>query len=327
MSAVSCTCDTPVFGKLSRPSCVIIQGVLYSPMLVPRYGSDGLRNTIDLAADPLTFLNPLGVAGDYATVGAYIKAKAEDSDFNALDRFYPSPKVETATFDRTDTVYDTAGSGRRVQLDGVGGVRTFAYEYWNKDAVQAMLREIQKYGCSDLDLYYIAVDGAMWGIKDDPKTYVIRGYEMDTATFDSYLMYATDTTTNKLSVSFDLDQQECDKNAYAITAEELGYKATTLKSPIAAFSIVSNPTTTTILMVPYQNFGTASISGILTGLLDAAFVITSAESGVLAHATPLVETEDGYTITMDVALVSTETITIETTALGYEVENAVFVVA
>ena len=102
MSTGICSCGTPTFGNLARPNCVITQKALAFPIMIPRYKSDGSRNTIDLAADPLTYLNPLGVAGDYATLGAYIKSKIEDSEWDAQERFYPMPRVENATFERTE---------------------------------------------------------------------------------------------------------------------------------------------------------------------------------------------------------------------------------
>ena len=77
MSSVICSCTASTFGNLARPNCVISQKALAFPVISPRYKADGSRNTIDLSVDPLTYLNPAGVAGDYATLGAYMKEQSK----------------------------------------------------------------------------------------------------------------------------------------------------------------------------------------------------------------------------------------------------------
>ena len=326
-TGISCDCTTVSFGNVTRTNCVIEQKALAFPMFVPRYGSNGTRNTIDLAADPATFLDPTGALGAYATLGAYIKDKVENPAFAPEDRFYPTPKVEEATFERTDTIYETAPSGRKVKLDGIGGIRTFAMKLWAKDAVHGIQRELDKFGCSDLDFFYVDITGAIWGVKDDASTAVIRGYEMDTESFDVFREYATDTTTQKLNLMFDLDRDECEQNSYVVTTAELGYKGTALKSPITVSHTVTNPTTTTILSVLYMEFGTGKTPTPLTELVGTDFVITSDVTGVLAHAGDPTESPAGsYLTTMDAPLVSGHVITVEVAKVGYDIQTATFTV-
>lgn len=327
MSTGICSCEEKKFGNTGRPNCVIEQKALAFPIVVPRFGSNGSRNSLDLSVDPTTLLDPNGDAGNYASFGDYIKDKCENPAWAAEDRFYCMPRVESATFERTETVYETAPSTRKYKVEGVGGVRTWAMQLWAKAAVSGMHRELSNYGCSELDVFYVDIAGAIWGIKDDSTTSVIRGYEMSAETWDVFKEYATDTTVGKLMVSFDLDNEECEENSYGITAGELGYKATSLKGLISAYSTAEDPTDTTIEVVLITGYGTASKAGTITGLDNAAFTVTSDISGELAHTVAAVESPDGtYLLTMDVALVSGHVITVDTIANGYSVDSTKFTV-
>lgn len=323
MSEAICSCETPAYGNLGRTNCVIEQGALSSILIVPRYKADGTRNTLDLAVDPLTLLNPAGVAGDYATMGAYIKDKTDNAAWPAQERFYPSPRVRNATFERTETAYETAASGEKFRLSS-GGVRSKKMELWAKDAVSQIYRELKKFGCTELDEYDVDVNGAIWGIKDDATTSVIRGYEMATETFDVFKDYATDASVNKLMLSFDLDNAECEENSYAITANELGYKATALKGLISGYTSSDNTDLSTVVVDVTTRYGSASTYQPIVGLLDANFIVTDAIGTVLAHA-GTVENPDGtYTIDMTAPLTVTDVYTVNVVTTTYDVAGSSF---
>ena len=92
MSTGICSCGSPSFGNTGRPNCVIEQKVLAFPVIAPRFKKDGSRNTIDLAQDPLTIADSNGATGNYATIGAYILDRVENTNWSAQDRFYALPK-------------------------------------------------------------------------------------------------------------------------------------------------------------------------------------------------------------------------------------------
>ena len=320
MSTGICSCGTPTFGNLARPNCVISQKALAFPIMIPRYKADGSRNTIDLAADPLTYLNPLGVAGDYATLGAYIKAKIEDSEWDAQERFYPMPRVENATFERTENVYEVAPSTTKYAT-GLGGVRTWNMELWGSDSAYQIYRELKKFGCSSLDVFYVDLGGAIWGIKDNDQDSVIRGYEMGSNTWDVFKQLATDTTVPKLNITFDLSNAECEENSYAITSEELGYQATSLRGLISGWVDADNTDLSTIVATVNTYYGSAKVSQKIVGLVDADFIIKDAAGTVLAH-TGTVENPNGtYTITMTAPLTVTDAYTVKVVTPTYDVAN------
>ena len=325
MSTGICSCETPAFGNMARPNCVIEQKALAFPVIVPRYKADGTRNTIDLAVDPLLLLNPAGVAGDYATIGAYIKDKTDNAAWDAQERFYPMPKVENASFERTETVYETAPSTQKYKLDS-GGVRSWKMELWAKDSVFQIYRELKKFGCSELDVFYIDVAGAIWGIKDDASTSVIRGYEMSSETWDVFKDYATDTTVSKLMVSFDLENSECEENSYAITSDELGYKATALKGLISGYTSADNTDLSTIVVDVTTRYGSASTYQPIVGLLLANFLVVDSLAGAVA-VTSVTENPNGtYTLATTAPMTVTDTYTVNVVdASTYDVASSSFV--
>ena len=326
MSTGICSCGSPSFGNTGRPNCVIEQKVLAFPVIAPRYKKDGSRNTIDLAQDPLTIADSNGDTGNYATIGAYILDRVENTNWDAQDRLYPLPKVENNVVERTETVYETTPSGTKYKIDGVGGVISFSFQLWGKDSVAQIQRELNKFGCSDVDFFYVDIAGAMWGIKDDSSNCVIRGYEISADTWDVFKVWATDTTVNKLSISFDLDNDECVENSYAYTADELGYKATSLKGLISARSISDNTDLTTVVVKVEADNGSACDYYDVAGLTGANFEIANASAPTVGLPnTGAVESPDGtYTVTMSSALVASDSYIVKVTASGYDVASSTF---
>ena len=248
MSIFSCDCNVPAFPSLGRGNCVIEMRTMAFPILVPRFKADGSRNTINLAS---------------ATLGADIAALIAPTTASQ-ERLYPFPRVEEPTFERTETVYDTASSTRKYKVFGVGGVYTVAFQLWGKSAVNAIMRELEKIGCSDVDMYMATVDGNLWGIKDSQTDTIIRGVEVNAETFDSFKSFPTSTTVEKAMIDFDLENTENVNNFYAITADELidsgGLRSTALVPNIAGYITGAALTNTTSSAVVYESLGSTENS-------------------------------------------------------------------
>jgi hypothetical protein len=278
-----CSCDGGTYVNLNRPNCVIEMKAIAFPIIFPRYDKDGNRNFIDLAT--------------VTDVGQHIKDMI--ANYTTGDkRWVPFPRCENASFDRSETVYETAPSTRKYKIEGVGGVRTMKYELWGKDGVHAILRELEKIGCSEMDFVLVDVAGNIWGIKEDPTSTILTGYEMATETFDAFKVYATDTTTQKIMVQFDLDNETSESNSFAITPSELGYKGTTLKGLVSTNLEALSATATTIIAYVSNGFGSALNALPITGLVVGDFLV-KVNGGAGAFPTSIVETTAGrYTLTV-----------------------------
>jgi len=311
MGANICSCGNPQLPNLGRPDCVIEMKAIAFPIIIPRYKADGVtRNTIDLAS---------------ITLGQDIKDLVKASTA-LLERIYPFPRCENISFDRTDTVYETAPSTRKYKIAGVGGVRTFKFETWGKDAVHAILREMKKIGCTDVDFLLVDVAGSLWGIKDNESDTVMRGYTMATETFDAFKTYATDTTTSKLMFMWDLDNAEAEECSYAIVSSELGYSATTLKPNVGASISLVELDATHVQFTVTSGFGTAVTNDPITGLVDANFVVTA--NGTPVPIIPsIVETSAGvYSFNHLDADITVGDLVVGSVinAIGYDVANGSF---
>lgn len=281
MATEGCFCGNNALGNLGRPPCVLQMYTIASIIVWPRFDEDNNRSSIDLTSP---------------TLGADIRALIE-ADSTPL-RIYPFPKFENVTLPRTDTVYETAPSNRKVKIPFVGGIRSFTGELWDKDAVEAMLRELESYGCGTYDFAIIDVAGQLWIHKDTPESTVANGFKMDSATFDAFKMYATDTTTNKINVSFDFDKYQKDSTAYALTPEDLGYPATDLEGLQSGYMTVEALTTTTWQVTVFGGFGSALNTNKIKGIITANFNAFNEVDDTSVTVSGAVENDPGiYTLT------------------------------
>lgn len=287
-------------------------------MLMAATGSNGLPNTIDVSSP---------------TLGADLQAKLNAVD--PRDRIYITPKLHNVTKVRTETQYEETASGIKFKLDGVGDITTLTAELWDKDSAFQIQRELKKAGCTDMVAFDVDIAGCIWGILDDKNSSDLRGYKVAPGTVDSFGVESTDTTVQKVILSWDYDKDECMENSYAITSEELGYKASTLTPLMSAEVVATEPVDGTVNIVVRTCFGTAAnrvpVVGldsvappIVIGLLNVTTnTAMTAPTGFAAVA----NSEGEYTfdyLTAEAALNDVIQITI-TGATGYDVETVTFV--
>ena len=310
MSVISCDCTSPSFPILGRPNCVVEMQAIAFPIFVPRFKADGTRNTIDVTS---------------GTIGANLLALIQTTTAD-LERWYPSPKMENITFERTDTVYETAPSTKKYKIDGVGGVYTFKGELWAKEAIHSLLRELEAVGCSDIDVFFATVDGNIWGIKDNETDTVMRGYELATETFDAFKTFAMDTSTQKIMVSFDFENTEAMSASYVVTQTELGYNSKTLRALIPAYQVVTSASVTNLVSTIYTKANTANPGGVVKGLLAAAFTVTL--DGVPSVPTTVTETpaNSGIYVFVMPTMTATETALISVFSVLHDIDNGSVIV-
>lgn len=312
MGQTICSCANPNFPVLGRPDCVLEMKAIAFPIIVPRYKADGVtRNTIDTTSP---------------TLGADIQALIATSTA-LMERIYPFPRCENITFERTETVYETAPSTRKYKIAGVGGVRTLKFETWSKNAVHNILRELKKVGCTDVDFFLVDVSGSLWGILDSPTDTAMRGYAMATETFDAFKEYATDTTTQKLMISWDMDNDECEENAYGISSEVLGYSATALKPLAPAFIKLVELDATHVQFTVVEPDGSTSgqpVVGLTTS--GAVFAVVSDIDGAIADVSVNTTSDGVYSYEHAGSITASAIVTGTITgATGYDIASGSFV--
>lgn len=307
MASSNCTCEDNALGNLGRPKCVTEMGAIAFPIFWPRYDENGDRNTINVASP---------------TLGADILdlIQADSATF----RIYPAPKTEDVTAERTETVFQTFGSGRKIRIPGVGGIRTFMFNLVGKDAVNGILRELERYGCSDLDFGLVDVLGNLWLHKDDPNSTEATGFMMDSGTFDAFKVYATDTTTGMITISFDMDRFEKESEGYALTPDDLGYRATTLSGLVTGIQEAEAVTTTTATVTAFDGFGTGANTNEVTGLVTANFTAFNVTDNSSVSVTVAEGIPGTYTLTFT-AQTTGDVIRVSINAPGYDFADTTFI--
>ena len=151
---------------------------------------------------------------------------------------------------------------------------------------------------------------------------------MATETFDAFKDYATDTTTQKLMISWDLDNAECEENSYGISSEVLGYSSTSLKPLTPAYIKLAELDATTVqftVIEPDGSFAGSPVVGLVVG--GATFSVVS-DTGVVVEIPPVVETSEGvYAFShLDAEITAGDLVTGSITdATGYDIANGSFV--
>lgn len=328
MGQAVCICDGDNSGHFGRPNCVIPQGVLAFPMLESSIGSTGLINFIPVNADGITAFN-----AQYGTSFTTLKECVDyrlSATTPTLDGLFPMLKVENVAPTRTDTNYVTASSGRKVEIGG-GGITSFAMELWHDDAVHAIGRELLKAGCGSLNFVYVSVDGHSWGIKESVSDVKLRGYNISDGTFKTFMEFATDSTTNMIKISWDIDEFECIENSYVITSDEYAGKFTAIRPLIQGISYIDVAGSTLVAAAPilidielYDSFGTAGNRHDITGLLTGNFELLTSAGAVQEAAgawTSVAESPNGTYLLTTSSSPAAGVYTVVSTGTGYSIPN------
>lgn len=276
-----CTCGVS-YGETGLDGCPVIGKTPHNVIIVPRYAEDGTLNKINTNS---------------ATLGADIQALCQFTT-PAQERLYPLPFGENFVITKSDTVYETGPSGNKYKIKE--GIRTIAFELWDKSASVRMLAELKKFGCSQLAYYIVDIEGKLEGYKNNVSDADFYPYPMETSTYNAILMYATDSAVQKIMLSFDQTQYFNDGKIYYLTPSDLGYSATELKGLVPINSVVSNITTTGVEVALSKPAYSAIFANAtpLTGLLLAQFSLYDVTGGAPVAITGVTEGPDGtYTLT------------------------------
>lgn len=297
-----CNCSSGL-GNTGVANCVPLQSVTSKLVLVPLKKADGTLNYIDMTQP---FISWDGTA--YADA----QLLCELSDTNS--RWFPLPNFENVEMPKEDSLFEEASSGRKVFLRS--GKRGFMGELWADDSSPALLKEIQNARCVDFGVYIVDVNGSLVGLRseDATKLYPIK---VDNASWDAQMVFATDTTTQKIKVSFDFDRNIDEGLLYMITDEEnTGTSFLSLEGlQTVNASIGTLVAGTSITVAVVGNFGTVYNPQLITGLALGDFTATKNGANLVISAVS--EATSGiYTLTVP-ALVATDVVVVNILGNGY----------
>lgn len=195
--ALGCNCNSGL-SNTGRPNCVPLQSVTSKLIMVPLKANDGTLNYIDLTL-------PLPTWDDLI------------NEIDASKRWFPLPYFENVELPKADSQFEEANSGRMVFLRQ--GKRSFSGELWAEDSTPTLLGKLQNNRCVDFGVYIVDVNGNLVGSKVNGGLYPIP---VDNPSFNPTFVFATDSTTQKIMVTFDFDRLFDESTMYMITPTEAG---------------------------------------------------------------------------------------------------------
>ena len=242
-----CNCNAGL-GNTGRPGCVPIQSVTSKLIMVPLNANDGSLNGIDLAA-PLPTWNSLVNEAD------------------ASKRWFPLPAFENVELPKAESQFEEANSGRMAFLRE--GKRSFSGELWGEDSTPTLLGKMKAGRCVNFGVYVVDVTGNLIGSKVNGYLYPIP---VDNQSWNPTFMFATDSTVQKIMLTFDVDRLFDDSTMYMITATEANLDFNTLTGLIDVnLAVASQVTTVSVTLEATFDYGTALnpilLQGV-TGLTD-----------------------------------------------------------
>ena len=283
-----CNCNAGL-GNTGRPGCVPIQSVTSKLIMVPLNANDGTLNGIDLSA-PLPTWNSLVNEPD------------------ASKRWFPLPAFENVELPKAESQFEEANSGRMAFLRE--GKRSFSGELWGEDSTPTLLGKMKAGRCVNFGVYVVDVTGNLIGSKVNGYLYPIP---VDNQSWNPTFMFATDSTVQKIMLTFDFDRLFDDSTMYMITATEANLDFNTLTGLIDVNLVETSSSTTQVVLDATFDYGTALNPILLQGVTSTSdweiFDVTNQIS--LGSPTGVSESPAGtYTLLKSLSVGDTYTVSV-----------------
>jgi len=291
--AIGCNCETGL-SNTGRPNCVPIQSVTSKLILVPKIANDGTINAIDLSAPLPTWLDLV-------------------NDLDPSKRWFPLPVFENVELPKADSQFEEANSGRMVFLRQ--GKRSFSGELWAEDSSPTLLGKLQNNRCVDFGVYIVDVNGNLVGSKSNGYLYPIP---VDNPSFDPKLMFATDSTIQKIMVAFDFDRLFDESTMYMITPTEAGQNFNELEGLVDVNVLNVSTGASNIVFDAKLDFGTALNPILFKGATISDFQLYNNSTSTIETIGSVVEnlpTQANYTLSF--AFVSGDSYTLTIVRQGF----------
>lgn len=191
-----CRCNIGL-ANTGRPNCIPIQSVA-SRLIITELG-----NNLDLT--------PAGDIPD--NIDALFTADVHS-------RWFPLPRFENVEIPKADSKYEEAPSGRKVFLRQ--GKRSFMGELWEGDSHPHYLKQLQDMRCTKFGAFIVDVNNNLIGLRVGDEN-VLRPIPLDNASWDPQMVFPTDSSTQKIKLSFDFDLNVDEGDLFMLSFEEIGY--------------------------------------------------------------------------------------------------------
>lgn len=272
--SLGCKCDLGL-SNTGTPNCITIQSVASKLILVPIYDSVGDKNYVSL-------LSAFGMSD--------LQTKLYNTDPSR--RWFPLGTFENVTMEKAESSFEEAPSGKKVFIKQ--GKRSFSGELWS--TTPTLLGKIQDNRCVEFGVYIVDVNGNLIGSKNvsENRLYPIP---VDNQSFDARLMYATDTSVQKIMVAFDFDRLFDESTLWIITPSDTTFNYNFNDAEgLLDVNLIKSGTATTTALYFYANldYGTGTHGIYVQGLNQSDFTLKKASDGSTIAITAITYTNGLY---------------------------------
>lgn len=296
---MACKCNVSL-SNTGLPNCEPIASVTKKIILVPYYDNSGNVNSIDLTAT----LNQV-----------YFTGKINAAD--ASQRWYPLPEIKNVTEEKTDSIFESFDDGTQAFIRE--GNRSFSGIMPSKSP--AFLEKIKEYRCATIGAYLIDKDGNLIGAS------IEAGYlypiKIDQTSWDARLVKATDSTIQKIQLTFSFHVDERDEDLRMITADEVSpVRLLSLAGLLDVNAEYTNESTTGFDAKLYTDFGSVLNPITVKGLVLGDFALYNETDAAAVTISSVTENNGTYSFTF-AAQTSGDVLTLTPTKNGYDFKNVV----
>ena len=246
----TCSCDATL-KNTGTPACKSLMSYAEMLILVPKYGSTGALNFIDLT-DTLD--------------QAYFTAKINASD--PRDRWYPTPRVKDADSTKAASEFKTFNDASKIKIRD--GVRSWSLILTQQ--TPQFLGQLEAWGCAEFGIYIVDKSENLIGsLKAEGELYPIT---VDEDTWNPVFAFAKGNDIQMINLSFDIDLIEQDSDLNFISAAELSpVRVINLEGLVDVVSVISSISQTDFSAeLKVKGYGSALSPIHVEGLLITDFI-------------------------------------------------------
>jgi hypothetical protein len=271
--ALGCKCNSGL-SNTGQPNCITLQSVTSRLILVPLKDATGALNKVSLTTNPT-----------WASLF---------TELDATKRWYPLPVFENVEMAKADSTFEEAPSGRKVFIKS--GKRSFAGELWSQ--TPTFLAKLQSNRCSDFGFYIVDVNGSLVGSKVGTDLYPIP---VDNESFEAKLMFATDSSIQKIMLSFDWYRLFDESTLWLVTQSDANFDFNNVDGLLDVNLTKVSSTATSIVVTAKLDYGSGANQIAVKGLVLANFALTNGTTGAVIAISAVAEStavEGQYTLTI-----------------------------
>jgi hypothetical protein len=232
--------STQAIGNTGIPSGAKVGKAVVKGFLVQTFATDGTRNELD------------GTGGSFTLTKVALDALLNHAD--PSKRIYPLPKFYDAELPKADNVLDTASDGTNFFIQE--GIRSFSAMHKAQDAT--ILKSLDSFECdSAADWSIYLVDTCENVFVEEVDANKGRPLQISQDTFAGVYNFATNSTTNNVTITYDFDKLIKDSRLKLVKVDEDAdiLRAKGLVTVRVAYSAISTTGATAVMTFDYGFLG------------------------------------------------------------------------